>query len=411
MSWLRCSMKKRVGVDADVVDQLVERDELAAALGHPRPLAALDDVDELHDRGLEAVGLEAERRERRAHPRHVAVVVGAEHVDQPLVRRARSCRGGRRCRGRSRSARRRSGSGPGPCRRRTRWCAARSRLRSRRRGPRSRSCVDRVARPRPSSRSERSEDQVSKRTPNRSSVASIRARIASVPRTLERVEVVRVGALGRELGGELGDVVARVAVLGRLLAAHPGRDRLGEQPHLGAGVVDVVLALDRLAGALEQPRQRVAEGRAAAARRRSPGRSGWRSRTRPGSARRLLGGAGAEPLAGGERSRPRRRGASESARKRLRKPGPATSIRSTLRPRRRSSSTAQPLGDLARRRAQRSAPAASPRSSSSRRARASAAARGSASGPGRRSTPRRAEHGGAQLASGSATGLMATLRY
>ena len=65
-------------VDADLVDQLVERDELAAALGHRRALAALDEVDELQHRDLERVGIGAERRHRRLHARDVAVMVGAE---------------------------------------------------------------------------------------------------------------------------------------------------------------------------------------------------------------------------------------------------------------------------------------------------------------------------------------------
>jgi hypothetical protein len=67
-------------------------------------------------------------------------------------------------------------------------------------------------------------------------------------------ELVRV-ALGRavDFGGELGDVVALVAALRRLLAAGARPDRLAEEPHLGPVVVDVVLALDRVAGELEQP--------------------------------------------------------------------------------------------------------------------------------------------------------------
>ena len=75
-------------VDADVVDQLVKRDELAPALGHPRALAALDDVHELHDRRLVGLGSVAERLKRRLHPRHVAVVVGAERRDQVVEPRS-----------------------------------------------------------------------------------------------------------------------------------------------------------------------------------------------------------------------------------------------------------------------------------------------------------------------------------
>ena len=46
------------------------------------------------------------------------------------------------------------------------------------------------------------------------------------------------------LAGELGDVLAPVAVLRRLLAAPDGVDGGAEEVHLRAGVVVVVLALD-----------------------------------------------------------------------------------------------------------------------------------------------------------------------
>ena len=82
MAALEHEEARRVG--ADVVDQLVEGDEVAAALRHLRPLPALDHVDQLHDRHLERVRVEAEGREPRAQPLDVAVVVGAEDVDQPV---------------------------------------------------------------------------------------------------------------------------------------------------------------------------------------------------------------------------------------------------------------------------------------------------------------------------------------
>ncbi len=41
------------GVDADLVEQLVERHELAATLGHRRARVALDQVHELQDQDLE----------------------------------------------------------------------------------------------------------------------------------------------------------------------------------------------------------------------------------------------------------------------------------------------------------------------------------------------------------------------
>src|SRR3982751_6222954 len=69
----------------------------------------------------------------------------------------------------------------------------------------------------------------------------------------ERVEVHVGGAV--DLGGELGDVLALVAVLGRLLAAGPGADGLREAAHLTALVVEVVLALDGVTGEREDAAQ------------------------------------------------------------------------------------------------------------------------------------------------------------
>ena len=95
------------------------------------------------------------------------------------------------------------------------------------------------------------------------------------PAPAERLAVGGVDALGRDPLGQLGDVLARVAVLGRLGAGHPGGDRVGEALDLAAGVVDVVLALDLVADRLQQPHQRVAVGGvAAAADVQRPGRVG-----------------------------------------------------------------------------------------------------------------------------------------
>ena len=76
-------------------------------------------------------------------------------------------------------------------------------------------------------------------------------------------------------GGELGDVLAPVAVLGRLLPAPDRLDRGAEALHLRAGVVVVVLARDLVARELELARDRVAD-RAVARRgdRDRPGRVG-----------------------------------------------------------------------------------------------------------------------------------------
>ncbi len=76
----------------------------------------------------------------------------------------------------------------------------------------------------------------------RSSVASIDSSI--------------VGSGSPGSGGERGDVVAVVAVLGRRLAAPQRVDRRAEPLDLGAGVVVVVLALDGVAREREQARDR-----------------------------------------------------------------------------------------------------------------------------------------------------------
>ena len=62
------------------------------------------------------------------------------------------------------------------------------------------------------------------------------------------------------LACEAGDVLAAVAVLGWLLSAPDGVDGRAEEVHLRAGVVVVVLALDVVAGELEQPGDGVAVG-------------------------------------------------------------------------------------------------------------------------------------------------------
>ena len=54
-------------------------------------------------------------------------------------------------------------------------------------------------------------------------------------------QVEQVGAFGQRPAAELGDVLAGVPALGRLLTPEPGDDRGAELVHLGTGVVDVVL--------------------------------------------------------------------------------------------------------------------------------------------------------------------------
>ena len=134
-----------------------------------------------------------------------------------------------------------------------------------------------------------------------------------------------------DLGRQLGDVVALVAVLGHRLAARARADRLAEPDQLRAGVVEVVLA--------RRPRGRRTRAAAPARRRRRRGgrwprssaRSGWRRRTRPGRARarRPCPPPQSSPAASTCAAAAVYQA---SARKTLRNPGPATSTRSTRSP-------------------------------------------------------------------------------
>ena len=74
------------GVAADLLEQLLHQHELAHSLRHAHGLAVAQQGDELDDQDLERLGRVAEGLHRRLHPRHVAVVVGAEQVDQPIGR-------------------------------------------------------------------------------------------------------------------------------------------------------------------------------------------------------------------------------------------------------------------------------------------------------------------------------------
>ena len=142
--------------------------------------------------------------------------------------------------------------------------------------------------------------------------------------------------------------VAPVAVLGRLLPAPHRLDRGAEAVHLRAGVVVVVLALDRVARELEQPRDAVAV--------RAVPRGG--DRDRAGRVRRHH--LDLDPLAGSRRAGavvladlgrpPRRRTASVSHR--LTKPGPgdlgALDLGQRRRPSRRAPRRARAAGAACR---------------------------------------------------------------
>ena len=106
---------------------------------------------------------------------------------------------------------------------------------------------------------------MSKRTPKRSSVARTSSSISSTPRRPSASRSSGSIPSAAIRSRQLDDVLAPVAVLGRLLARHAGGDRVGEAVDLGAGVVDVVLALDLVADRLQQAHQRVAVGGVAAA--------------------------------------------------------------------------------------------------------------------------------------------------
>src|SRR5207302_740983 len=80
----------------------------------------------------------------------------------------------------------------------------------------------------------------------------------AVERALDLLEHARYGILVAR--SQLVDIRASVAVLGRLLPAPPRIDGGPELLHLSAGVVVVVLALDLVAGELQQAGDRVAVG-------------------------------------------------------------------------------------------------------------------------------------------------------
>src|SRR5205809_101308 len=73
-----------VGVDADLVHEGVEEDDVAAPSRHARLLAALRQVDHLVEEHLHPLGAVAEHPGDGRVPVARAVVVGAEDVDRPI---------------------------------------------------------------------------------------------------------------------------------------------------------------------------------------------------------------------------------------------------------------------------------------------------------------------------------------
>ena len=225
-------------IDADLVDEVVEKDDVAAPFRHLRRLAALRQVHELVDQHLQRVARVAEHLGERLQPADVAVMVGAEDVDEPVeALRILPAHVGRI---------------GGEIRRRavgTDEDAVLLVAVCRRAGPQRRLLLVRV------------EERDRLRDLGLDDALALEG-VELDPEPLERCfdqaqhPRHRVTLVPRERG----DVVAVVAVLGRLLATADGLDRRAKAVHLPAGVVVVVLALDRVPGEREQPGDAVAVG-------------------------------------------------------------------------------------------------------------------------------------------------------
>ena len=173
----------------------------------------------------------------RLQPRDVAVMIGTEDVDEPVEARSRTCAGCRPRPSRSTSARRPSGRGRDPCRRRATLVRA-----HRHRPPRR--C--RAAQPPPGSPS-RPRSRAPRCRSGFGSCSSVFSMLASI---------VWNGIAGERR--ELRKVVAVIAVLGRLFSAPHCVHGSVETLHLHARVVVVVLALDLVPRELEETCNRVA---------------------------------------------------------------------------------------------------------------------------------------------------------
>ena len=71
-------------VDADLVDDFLKLNELAAARRHLHLLAPAQEVDKLDKQDRELARVIAERLNGRFHPGHIAVMISAPHVDDAL---------------------------------------------------------------------------------------------------------------------------------------------------------------------------------------------------------------------------------------------------------------------------------------------------------------------------------------
>src|ERR671910_294610 len=225
------------GVHADLVHELVEEDDVAAPLGRLLRLAAFDDVDELVDQRLEPVRVVAEHRGGRLEAGNVAVVVGAEDVDQPVEAALELVPDIGHIRGVVEVA-----------------AVGRALERS-----------VLVVAERAGSRPERSLRLVGlelgqglldleRDLPLEDPRVEVDPERVQLALDLVQHPVDRVAGLGRDLR----DVLARVALLRGLLAPPPGLDGLAEELDLTTDVVEVVLALDLVARELEQASDGVA---------------------------------------------------------------------------------------------------------------------------------------------------------
>src|SRR5204863_4086571 len=68
-------------INADLVDELLEEDDVPPPLRHLPLLPAARQVDELVEEDLDSLGVVAEHARNRRVPVAGAVMVGAEHVD------------------------------------------------------------------------------------------------------------------------------------------------------------------------------------------------------------------------------------------------------------------------------------------------------------------------------------------
>ena len=285
-------------------------------------------MHELHDEDLEPVGIGAERRDRGLHPADVAVMVGPEDVDEPVVAAGQLLRVVRDVR---REVRR---VAAGTLEDAVLVVARVGRAQPQRAlgpvevavglellvGDLDRvglALVQRVLR-----------EPVVERDPvglHRRAVALQQERDALLG------ELVGVGVgRARDLPGQLLDVLPLVAALGDVLAPRAGLDRRTELGDLAACVVDVELALDGVA-ANSRSRESASPNAACRPLAAVSGPVGLADT----NSTRIRSGDSGEPAPW--RSPAATTSASAAAcqpsdRKRLRKPGPATSTRSSRSP-------------------------------------------------------------------------------